>query len=703
MKIKFSDSFIQKLHATTWGIFGVCTFIALISHYPNDASFNVSSDRPIRNMIGKLGSYYSDLLMQILGHGSYVIAFVAVAWFCFSFLKGASLFSKKVRYCSFLVLICTSCIILAEIHELFDLLSGGVVGLYILPHIKGWIRNCILFFLFGLSALITLNFQKETLFHHINILRLFKRRKNVARQTPNKKSNLKSNSLISSSKSTFGTFEMPPTSLLEHHKNKIKPLSQEQLQKDADQLLKVLEDFGVKGKIVNIKQGPVVTLHEFEPDAGIKSSRIIGLADDIARSLGAASARIAIIPGRKVIGIEIPNTERAFFGLRELIESSQYRDNDYSLPVVLGKSLNGDPCIVDLAKMPHMLIAGTTGSGKSVSINTFILSLLYRYTPEQCKLIMIDPKMLELSVYADIPHLLTPVVVEPEKAVAALKWTVKEMEKRYKLMSSLGVRGILSYNLKCETAKNSGLDLEKKVQTGFDLKSGLPTYEVITASPTKLPFLVVVVDEMADLMLVAGREIETSIQRLAQMARASGIHLIMATQRPSVDVITGVIKANFPSRISFKVTSKIDSRTIIGEVGAEQLLGSGDMLYMGSGAKIIRAHGPFVGDKEIEDVVTHLKKQGVPEYMNEITTIAEQSEEDLSSSAHHLDKKSSSNTDDLYKKAVEIVIRDNKTSISYIQRRLNIGYNKAASLIEKMEANGVISEPNASGKREILN
>jgi S-DNA-T family DNA segregation ATPase FtsK/SpoIIIE len=365
--------------------------------------------------------------------------------------------------------------------------------------------------------------------------------------------------------------------------------------------------------------------------------------------------------------------------------------------------LDGEPCIVDLAKMPHLLIAGTTGSGKSVSINTLILSLLYRYSPEHCKLIMIDPKMLELSVYADIPHLLTPVVVEPNKAVAALKWTVREMEKRYKLMSSLGVRGITSYNLKCEEANKSGSSLEKKVQTGFDPNSGLPQYETITAHPTKLPFLVVIVDEMADLMLVAGREIETSIQRLAQMARASGIHLIMATQRPSVDVITGVIKANFPSRISFKVTSKIDSRTILGDVGAEQLLGSGDMLYMGSGAKILRAHGPFVGDKEIEEIVTYLKTQGSPEYVTEVTNIEDLDDENGSEISTSLDRKSSINSSDLYKKAVEIVTRDNKASISYIQRRLNIGYNKAASLIEKMETEGVVSSPNPSGKREILN
>jgi S-DNA-T family DNA segregation ATPase FtsK/SpoIIIE len=700
MRLRFSDFFIQKIRIVTCGIFGICTLLSLASYHCDDRSFNVFNERPVRNILGKIGAFYSDILIQFFGHGSYLLAILPIFWCCCALVKNFSLFGKRVRYCSLLTLILTSCVLLEGVKKLTGAMSGGVVGSYFFPHTKGPTKWSVLCILFLLNLFLSFNFRKTVLLNFFSFSRfnLFQRKKNFAKQNFSK-TGKKLGSLPNMDKSE--EFKMPSTELLAHHKNKTKSLSQDQLRKDADQLLKVLEDFGVKGQILNIKQGPVVTLHEFEPAAGIKASRVIGLADDIARSLGAESARISSIPGRKVIGIEIPNSERAFFGLRELIESEEYRNNDFALPIILGKALDGEPCIVDLAKMPHLLIAGTTGSGKSVSINTLILSLLYRYAPEHCKLIMIDPKMLELSVYADIPHLLTPVVVEPNKAVAALKWTVKEMEKRYKLMSALGVRGITSYNIKCEEAKKLGSNLEKKVQTGFDPDSGLPKYETITAHPTKLPFLVVIVDEMADLMLVAGREIETSIQRLAQMARASGIHLIMATQRPSVDVITGVIKANFPSRISFKVTSKIDSRTILGDVGAEQLLGSGDMLYMGSGAKILRAHGPFVGDKEIEDIVSYLKTQASPDYVTEVTTIADSDDENGFENLTNSEKKS--NTSDLYKKAVEIVTRDNKASISYIQRRLNIGYNKAASLIEKMETEGVVSSPNPSGKREILN
>ncbi len=702
MRLRLSDAFMQKIRTAACGIFGICTMISLASHHCDDRSFNVFNEKPIRNILGKIGAFYSDILIQFFGQGSYLLAIVPIFWCYYGLVKNFSLFGKRVRYFSLLVFIITSCILLEGIKKLTGAMYGGIVGSYFFPQIKGPTRYSVLCVLFLMSVFLSLNFRKTVVLNFFNVARvkLFRINKTPVKQDLTK--NKIGKKVSSLARDHSKDFKMPPTDLLSQYKNKVKSLSQDQLRKDADQLLKVLEDFGVKGQILNIKQGPVVTLHEFEPAAGIKASRVIGLADDIARSLGAQSARISSIPGRKVIGIEIPNAERAFFGLRELIESQEYTNNDYSLPIVLGKALDGEPCIVDLAKMPHLLIAGTTGSGKSVSINTLILSLLYRYTPENCKLIMIDPKMLELSVYADIPHLLTPVVVEPSKAVAALKWTVREMEKRYKLMSALGVRGITSYNLKCEEAEKSGSSLEKKVQTGFDLASGLPQYETITAHPTKLPFLVVIVDEMADLMLVAGREIETSIQRLAQMARASGIHLIMATQRPSVDVITGVIKANFPSRISFKVTSKIDSRTILGDVGAEQLLGSGDMLYMGSGAKILRVHGPFVGDKEIEEIVTYLKTQGSPDYVTDVTTTDFEDENGFET-INSGDKKSNLNSSDLYKKAVEIVTRDNKASISYIQRRLNIGYNKAASLIEKMETEGIVSAPTPSGKREILN
>jgi len=432
-------------------------------------------------------------------------------------------------------------------------------------------------------------------------------------------------------------------------------------------------------------------LYEFEPAAGTKSSRVIGLAGDIARSLSAVSARISTIAGRNALGIELPNTNRQFFGIKELIQTTEYNDAKNTLPIILGKNISGKPFVVDLARMPHLLIAGTTGSGKSVGINTMIMSLLYRYTPDECKLIMIDPKMLELSVYDDIPHLLTPVVTESSKAVQALKWAVREMEQRYRLMSQIGVRNITNYNQRVIDAINKGENSNDYRELVSEGGKYLPEGKLKT-----MPFVVIIVDEMADLMLVSGKEIESYIQRLAQMARAAGLHLITATQRPSVDVITGVIKANFPSRISFKVTSKIDSRTILGDMGAEQLLGMGDMLYMGNGSKIIRVHGPFVGDREVEDVVEFLRSQGTPEYVSAVTALDEESEADMFFEGDGGDD------DKLYAQAIQIVKRDRKCSTSYIQRCLRIGYNRAAILIERMEKEGIISEPNHSGKREIF-
>ncbi|CAF2119986.1 unnamed protein product [Rotaria magnacalcarata] len=488
---------------------------------------------------------------------------------------------------------------------------------------------------------------------------------------------------------------LPSVDLLDEANDQhIKLQSSSELEEKARELLVVLGDFGVKGKIVEIRQGPVVTMYEFEPAAGTKSSRVIGLSDDIARSLSAHSTRIAVIPGRNALGIELPNEQRMFFRLKELVETEEFQDQNTLLPIILGKDLGGRPLIADLAKMPHLLVAGTTGSGKSVAINAMIMSLLYRYTPAECRMIMIDPKMLELSSYDNIPHLMTPVVTEPGKAVVALKWAVKEMENRYRLMSHLGVRSIANFNTKILEAIKDGKVLERRVQTGFDPETGKPVFESVPIDMQKMPFIVVIVDEMADLMLVAGKDIETSIQRLAQMARAAGIHIIMATQRPSVDVITGVIKANFPSRISFKVTSKIDSRTILGEQGSEQLLGMGDMLYMGNSARILRVHGPFVDDKEVERVTSFLRTTGVPEYVSAVT----ESDEDFS--ADELDE--SDNNDNIYKQALNIVRNERKTSISYIQRSLRIGYNRAANIIEEMEKNGILSAPNHSGKREVL-
>jgi len=476
-----------------------------------------------------------------------------------------------------------------------------------------------------------------------------------------------------------------------------KSISDEVLQENARELEGVLQDFGVKGEITNVRPGPVVTLYELEPAPGTKSSRVIGLADDIARSMSAIAARVAVVPGRNAIGIELPNDRREIVMLREMFESSDFLDTDARLALALGKTIGGEPMIADLSRMPHLLIAGTTGSGKSVGINTMILSLLYRLSPEQCKFIMIDPKMLELSVYDGIPHLLAPVVTDPKKAVVALKWTVREMEERYKRMSKLGVRDIKGYNARVLQAEAKGEALTRTVQTGFDRETGRAIYEQEEMDYEAMPYIVVIVDEMADLMMVAGKDIEATVQRLAQMARAAGIHLITATQRPSVDVITGTIKANFPTRVSFQVTSKIDSRTILGEQGAEQLLGQGDMLYMAGGGRIIRVHGPFVSDDEVEKVVRHLKKQGVPAYLDAVTDEAENDDEDGGGASEYGDS-----GDDLYDQAVAIVLRDRKVSTSYIQRRLGIGYNRAATLIERMENEELIGPANHAGKREIL-
>ena len=477
-------------------------------------------------------------------------------------------------------------------------------------------------------------------------------------------------------------------------------MSSEILQENAVALEGVLADFGVRGEIINARPGPVVTLYELEPAPGIKSSRVISLADDIARSMSALSARVAVVSGRNAIGIELPNPTRERVYLRELLSSRDYAETAARLPLCLGKAIGGEAVLVDLQRMPHLLIAGTTGSGKSVAINTMILSLVYRLRPDQCRLIMVDPKMLELSVYDGIPHLLAPVVTDPKKAVVALKWAVREMEERYKKMSKLGVRNIDSYNVRLAEAKNKGEKLSRTVHTGYDRESGEAIYENEELDLEPLPYIVVIVDEMADLMMVAGKDIEGAVQRLAQMARAAGLHVILATQRPSVDVITGTIKANFPTRISFQVTSKIDSRTILGEQGAEQLLGQGDMLYMVGGGRISRVHGPFVSDEEVERVVRHLKSQGVPEYLEAVT--AEDPQDEDGNPIFDATAMGAGEGGDLYQQAVAIVTRDRKASTSYIQRRLQIGYNRAASLMERMEEEGIVGQPNHAGKREIL-
>jgi S-DNA-T family DNA segregation ATPase FtsK/SpoIIIE len=503
-------------------------------------------------------------------------------------------------------------------------------------------------------------------------------------------------------KKPSSAFTLPPMNVLSAppKASERKTLSNEVLLQNSKTLEAVLQDFGVRGEITNARPGPVVTLYELEPAPGIKSSRVIGLADDIARSMSAMAARVAVVAGRNAIGIELPNEHREKVYLRELLAAKENTESVAKLPLCLGKTIGGETVIIDLARTPHMLIAGTTGSGKSVAINTMILSLLYRLRPDQCRLIMVDPKMLELSVYDGIPHLLTPVVTDPKKAVVALKWAVREMEERYKRMAKLGVRNIDGYNARLADAKAKGEELTRTVHTGFDKETGKAIYEEEKLDLEPLPFIVIIVDEMADLMMVAGKDIEGTVQRLAQMARAAGLHVILATQRPSVDVITGTIKANFPTRISFQVTSKIDSRTILGEMGAEQLLGQGDMLYMAGGGRISRVHGPFVSDDEVEKVVRHLKSQGQPEYLEAVTAEEEPVGED--GAVFDSTGMGGGGEADLFSQAVQIVKRDRKASTSYIQRRLQIGYNRAASLMERMEDEGIVGQANHAGKREIL-
>ena len=492
-----------------------------------------------------------------------------------------------------------------------------------------------------------------------------------------------------------GGFQLPELAMLAKPKPRSSAFDEESLRQNARLLETVLGEFGVKGQIDQIRPGPVVTLYELVPAAGVKHARVVALSDDIARSMSARACRVAVVQGRNAIGIELPNARRETVYLRDLLASSEYEKSSQILPMALGETIGGEPYIADMSKMPHLLIAGTTGSGKSVGVNAMILSILYRLPPDQCKFIMIDPKMLELSVYDGIPHLLAPVVTDPKKAIVALKWTVREMEDRYRRMSKIGVRNIGGFNEKAIEAKAKGEHFVRTVQTGFD-DTGKPIYEEERLNPEPMPYLVVVIDEVADLMMVAGKDIEGAVQRLAQMARAAGIHLIMATQRPSVDVITGTIKANFPTRISFQVTSKIDSRTIMGEQGAEQLLGQGDILYMAGGGRITRLHGPFVSDSEVETVAAFLRAQGQPQYLEDITAGEDDEGEDGGAGEGGM------SGDDLYDRAVAIVTRDRKASTSYIQRRLQIGYNRAASLMEKMEREGVVTAANHAGKRDIL-
>jgi S-DNA-T family DNA segregation ATPase FtsK/SpoIIIE len=722
---------------------GIVFAIVLFSHSSSDPSFNLVTHKHPENSLGFFGAYLSDILYQTFGFAAFIFPFYLFTW-TYSVFKNKALPFFFLKIASMMLAAIFLSIALAELSfKILPAGGGGVVGTIAGSLIDpfGVLANLG----FGILAFLIITFTSGISFNgYTNFIQKLKNLisfKLPSFKLPSKTSNqplvatqkkapsfninddikplntqsfepissprvaemqpkklptaLKySESIVNSADSG----SLPPIDLLKVPDNQnIKVESVAELKSNAENLISVLDDFGVKGQIVDVSQGPVVTLYELEPAPGTKSSRVVGLSDDIARSLSALSTRIAIVPGRNALGIELPNKQRAFFCLRELIETPEYQDPTILLPLILGKDLAGKPLVADLAKMPHLLVAGTTGSGKSVAINAMIMSLLYRYTPAECRLIMIDPKMLELSVYDNIPHLLTPVVTESGKAVVALKWAVKEMENRYRLMSNVGVRNIAGYNAKIAENIKEGKTLERVVQTGFDSETGKPTFESTPIPLEKLPFIVVIVDEMADLMIVAGKDIESSIQRLAQMARAAGIHIIMATQRPSVDVITGVIKANFPSRISFKVTSKIDSRTILGEQGSEQLLGMGDMLYMGNASRILRVHGPFVDDKEVEKVTNYLRSTGTPNYVSAVT---ESSGDESGGSTEDFGDGDDDET--IYRKAKQIVQLERKVSISYIQRCLRIGYNRAANVIDRMEREGLISQPSHTGKREIL-
>ncbi len=754
---------LKRLFGLCLTVFALIFILALCSFNSSDPSFNtVSTEDQINNWVGSFGSHISDLSFQLIGMSSFFLCLIIFAIGSrMAGRFGNSYLPQKIILTPFAILCLSTFFASIPQPAWWDFNSlGGVNGSFILAQLAKFPQPLVsifsLFFsLLTLSIILEVTFADWVYFFRYTYVTLcFLGRKiaekfaktssgeplskpkkiseertplKIFKQMPAEEipaeeefeeaeeeeetreqlvKKLQVTKTKKPTKSRVSRYKLPESTLLidRSNENKDKKISRELVENQSKMLIKVLEDFGVYGTSLGAKVGPLVTLHEFEPAAGTKASRVIGLADDIARSMSAVSARIAVVSGKTSIGIELPNPKREMIFLRELIENKEYRFSQNALPVILGKDISGEMMIADLSKMPHLLIAGTTGSGKSVGLNVIILSLLFKLRPDECKFIMIDPKMLELSIYDGIPHLLAPVVTEPGKAVTSLKWVVAEMEERYRLMSSLAVRNIAGYNEKVEKAILTGEKMSRKVQTGFEPTTGKPIIEEIEYEAKKLPFIVVIVDEMADLMMVAGKEIENSVQRLAQMARAAGIHLIMATQRPSVDVITGVIKANFPTRISFQVTSRIDSRTILGTQGAEQLLGQGDMIYMSGGSKMTRVHGPFCSDAEIEKIVQTIKDQDLSEFDEDEKISFEVPIPNLNNSGGEVDSDfaESGSDADLYTKAVMIVRRDKKASISYVQRQLRIGYNRAATLIEKMEAEGIITPPNISGKREII-
>ena len=703
---------------------GALGLIAIISYNALDKSLNTISDAPPENILGIPGSYASDIMVQFFGILSIVVPAIFVIFGFYKIIK-----KLKAPWIK-LVLILVGLFFLSSLFEkLYE--AGGVLGSLALNEIESIIykislgvnvnlleSNIFIYVFFTLigvlsSLLITYGLLPSTSPDYSNYNM---GAKEIIEEIPEKVTKIKKKKrtifqpIIKKEKKVNKTvaekslqdhevtngYVLPGLDLLSEvpSERKESKVSDKQINQNRDLLTTTLNDFGINGKIISVNPGPFVTLYELEPAPGVKSSRVISLADDISRSMSSTSARIAVIPGKNSIGIELPNYNKETVYLREILESDIFVSKDDGIPLSLGKNIGGEPTIADLSRMPHLMIAGTTGSGKSVGINGMILSILYRFRPDECRLIMVDPKMIELSVYDGIPHLLSPVITNPKKAVVGLKWVVREMDDRYNRMSKLSVRTMEAFNEKAEEYRRKGKKFKRKIHTGYDDETGQPLYSEEEIEAKRMPFIVVVIDEMADLMLVARNDIEHLVQSLAQKARAAGIHLIMATQRPSVDVVTGTIKANFPTRIAFQVASKIDSRTILNEMGAEQLLGRGDMLYMSDGGKVVRVHGPFVSDDEVERVVGFIRKQETPEYIESIT------KED-GDGGNTLSPQDDSE-DALFSQAVSIIIKDKRVSTSYIQRKLQIGYNRAARIIEEMEEKGIISEPNSQGKREII-
>ena len=752
-KRKKEKSFLAKLGKHLFGLTLILWVLSLIISCmffnSSDAGYNLASSSPAQNLLGLYGSQNADLILTWFGIALPVFLIAPLIW-GYGFLRLREFIHPWWRLFAFglgTISLATMLALLTSCCSSFRI--GGNIGLFFSRNFLTLIKELYVFdyahyilaFVFFLISFVSFNlacginfgswiqlgkriisafifaahklatfalwfsnlFNKKT--NEVPRIKAPKTKKEPKlRKEPTIEEKSVENIKISKPrKAADDGYQYPSIDLLSTAKDKAaNTINQKELDKTASDLEAVLQEFGVNGKIVKVRPGPVVTLYELEPAPGTKSARVIGLADDIARSMSAVSVRIAVVPGSNTIGIELPNKTREIVYLRDLLESPDFADSKAALTITLGKDIGGKNTYADLAKMPHLLVAGTTGSGKSVGVNSMIISLLYKMRPEECKLIMIDPKMLEFTMYNGIPHLLTPVITDPGKAVVGLKWAVREMEDRYRAMAKLNVRNITGYNKRLEELRMSGEKISRTVQTGFDSETGKPIYEEQELDLTPLPYIVIVVDEMADLMLVAGKEVEAAIQRLAQMARAAGIHLIMSTQRPSVDVITGTIKANFPTRISFQVTSKIDSRTILGEQGAEQLLGMGDMLYMPAGQRPNRVHAPFVKDSEVEQIVEFLKQQREPEYVEEVTAGELNPSNGSDKPVFDNGNFGSGSDEDLYHQAVEIVRNDKKASTSYVQRRLRIGYNRAATLIERMEEEGIISAPDHAGRREVL-